>query len=317
VSTMKIEREVLTVQGTSEVELLRIAGSRAGPTLAVLGGVHGDEPEGVLAARGLFAQVQRREVHGTVVIVPIASPDAFAAGTRHSPLDGGNLARSFPGNPAGTPTERLAYLLTAAVIARCEVLVDLHAAGRDYRMPFFAGAVDDGSPTGQMSAAAARAFGAPLAWLHDAMNPGRTLSAAWERGVPAIYVESGGGGALRRADIDAYIDGVLAVMAHLGMIPRNSAGRRVARAELRGGTGDVDWGLTAPVDACLIPQVRPGDPVSRGQVIAQLWAANDDEPRLVESPCDGTAMMIRWRSQIRSGEVVAMLGPGKIWVEAQ
>jgi uncharacterized protein len=125
---MKVEREGLMLRGASDVELLRIIGSPEGPTLAVLGGVHGDEPEGVLAAWDLFAKLQRRELKGTVLIVPVASPDAFVAGTRHSPLDGGNLARSFPGNPAGTPTERLASLLTLAVLAPCDLLIDLHAA---------------------------------------------------------------------------------------------------------------------------------------------------------------------------------------------
>lgn len=183
---MIVERELLKVPGSSDVELLRVVGSQPGPTLAVLGGVHGDEPEGVFAAWRLFAEIQRQELHGTVLIVPVASPEAFAAGTRLSPLDGGNLARSFPGSPTGTATERLASLLAARVIAACDLLVDLHAAGRDYRMPFFAGAVDDGSPTGAASAAAARAFAAPLTWLHDAMNPGRTISAAWDRGIPCV-----------------------------------------------------------------------------------------------------------------------------------
>ncbi len=314
---MIVERELLKVPGSSDVELLRVVGSQPGPTLAVLGGVHGDEPEGVFAAWRLFAEIQRQELHGTVLIVPVASPEAFAAGTRLSPLDGGNLARSFPGSPTGTATERLASLLAARVIAACDLLVDLHAAGRDYRMPFFAGAVDDGSPTGAASAAAARAFAAPLTWLHDAMNPGRTISAAWDRGIPSVYVESGGGGSLSGHDVDAYVTGVLAVMAHLHMTPGQDAPRRVDGSELHGDTGDVDAGLRAPVGGCLIPEVGAGNAVRRGEVIARLWIPGDEQPLLVESPRDGTVMMIRWRSQILAEELVAMLGPLTLSAEPQ
>ena len=314
---MKIERQALKVRGASDVEVLRIVGTAGGPTLAVLGGVHGDEPEGVVAAWALLAKLTRRELSGTLIVVPVASPDAFAAGTRHSPIDGGNLARSFPGNLAGSPTEQLAAQLTEAVIAPSDLLVDLHAAGRDYRMPFFVGAVDDGSPVGHRSAAAARAFPAPLVWLHDAMNPGRSLSAALEHGIPSIYVESGGGGALSEADVDAYANGVLALMAHLGMTPGGDVTPGTERAELRGGTGDTDAALTAPTDGLLVPCVRAGDAVSRGGVIARMWAPGSEEPRLVESPHDGTVMMIRWRSQISTGELVAMFGPEKIFVRPQ
>ena len=80
----------------------------AGRVLAVLAGVHGDEPEGPLAASDLLRQLQGAPLRGAVRVVTVANPEAFANSSRCNPADDQNLARVFPGDPAGSPTERLA-----------------------------------------------------------------------------------------------------------------------------------------------------------------------------------------------------------------
>ena len=73
-------------------------------------------------------------------------------------------------------------------------------------------------------------FGAPLGWQHAVMNPGRSLSAALDLGIPAIYVEGGGGGALARAEVtDLRRRASLDVLADYGIIaPRRAATDRPA-----------------------------------------------------------------------------------------
>src|SRR5690554_6816592 len=100
--------------GTSPLpEVLEIVGERPGPVLAVLGGVHGDELEGVLAARYVARSLDLRSLRGTVRIAAPAHPAAWAATSRVSPVDGLNLARVFPGSPEGSPTAQVAHLLTS------------------------------------------------------------------------------------------------------------------------------------------------------------------------------------------------------------
>ncbi|RVD12886.1 succinylglutamate desuccinylase/aspartoacylase family protein, partial [Mesorhizobium sp. M4B.F.Ca.ET.017.02.2.1] len=67
-----------------------------GPTALLTGGNHGDEYEGPLALYDLARTLDPREVTGTVIIVPAMNYPAFRAGTRTSPIDKGNLNRSFP-----------------------------------------------------------------------------------------------------------------------------------------------------------------------------------------------------------------------------
>src|SRR6185437_5340429 len=125
---------------------------------------------------------------GRVKVVPVSNPLAFAARSRTSPPDGGNLARVFPGRADGSVTERIAHLLTREVIEGADLLVDLHSAGARYEMPVFAGFVSD-APMGARSGEATAAFGAPMVWEHLGSGPGRSMSAAGELGVASIYVE--------------------------------------------------------------------------------------------------------------------------------
>ena len=68
-----------------------------GPLALLTGGNHGDEYEGPLALYELARTLEPKDVTGTVVIMPAMNYPAFRAGTRTSPIDKGNMNRSFPG----------------------------------------------------------------------------------------------------------------------------------------------------------------------------------------------------------------------------
>lgn len=90
---------------------MRVAQLGAGePEVAVVGGVHGDEPSGVRAVERLLDE--QPPVERPVKLV-VANEAAVAAGERSVEAD---LNRSFPGDPDGpTHESRLAAALAAAV----------------------------------------------------------------------------------------------------------------------------------------------------------------------------------------------------------
>src|SRR5215472_2601546 len=92
-----------TWQATDDVQLevFCCRGDSTGPLALIIAGVHGDEYEGPAAAFSLTDSLSPDRLHGTVVAVPVANPSAFEAGTRLNPIDGLNLARTFPGNARG------------------------------------------------------------------------------------------------------------------------------------------------------------------------------------------------------------------------
>ena len=285
-------------------------GSGDGPTLAVLGGVHGDELEGVVAARMFAAHLNALPagtLNGRVKVVPVSNPVAFASRTRTTVTDGANLARVFPGRADGTVTEQIAQLLTAEVIAGADLLVDLHSAGAKYEMPVFAGFVSD-APMGGRSGEATAAFGAPMVWEHLGSGPGRSMSAAGELGVASVYIEGSGGGGLIGRDLDIYVDGLHRLLAWLGITSVKHTTPRPPLV-LRGDDGNVDDSLACSVAGYCITRVRAGDVVQPGQVLADIVNDDGDPVEHIRSPRLGTVMMLRRHAEVQPAEGIAMLGP--------
>jgi uncharacterized protein len=99
-----------------------------GPVSLVIGGIHGDEPAGMEAARQLATKQPAR---GKMIVIPVANRLAAESNVR-TPRFMQDLNRSFPGKRKGTDTERLAASIMD-VIARYRpaVAVDLHEAGSE------------------------------------------------------------------------------------------------------------------------------------------------------------------------------------------
>lgn len=115
---------------TVDLPLIAIVGDRPGPVLIAAAGVHGDEYEGPRALWQIADELAPSALAGSFVALPICNPWAFAAGARATPerIDGINLARTFPGDPAGSPTPRLAAALLLFVTRLQPALfVDLHS----------------------------------------------------------------------------------------------------------------------------------------------------------------------------------------------
>jgi predicted deacylase len=278
-----------------------------GPLVTVLGGVHGDEPEGVLAAGRLCAQDMPLR-KGRLRVVPVANEEAFLAGSRTSPADGGNLARCFPGDPDGSPTPRLAALLTDTVLTETDLLIDLHTAGRRYDMPAFVGCLDDGSEAARASRAAAEAFGLDTLWLHPTYSPGRSLSVPLAQGRAAIYAEGPGGESVHQELVDSYVDGVLGVLASLDLLEPSPSPPSRPPVRLVAGGGDLDRDVIAfSAGGLFVAEVAAGDTVHAGRPLGSVLDVHGRARQVLRATRDGRVMFLRRAAQVRPGDVAACL----------
>jgi predicted deacylase len=101
-----------------------------GPTVLVLGGNHGDEYQGQIAAMKLARELAPEMITGRVVLIPSLNFPAARAATRLSPLDGMNMNRAFPGQPEGNVTSQIAHYLTTILFPMSDVVIDIHSGGR-------------------------------------------------------------------------------------------------------------------------------------------------------------------------------------------
>ena len=176
---------------------VRIAvGAKPGPTLALVAGVHGDEPDGMAALLALWDELPSLKLSGTLILVAIANPMAFAAHQRRSPLDGADLNRIFPGKVNGTASEQLAYALFKLVTENSDFLLTLHswyATGDCLPHVEFQ---DVGSSVRSESLAAAAACGFTRLRAAD-WHSGLLPRAVTNAGIPSIEIEIGGTGRSR------------------------------------------------------------------------------------------------------------------------
>lgn len=107
-----------------------------GPTLLALGGVHGDEINGVEIIRravgsGLFDNL----LIGNVIAIPLLNIYGFINFSRDVP-DGKDVNRSFPGNLGGSLASRVARSITKKILPLIDFGVDFHTGGRSlYNYP--------------------------------------------------------------------------------------------------------------------------------------------------------------------------------------
>ncbi len=115
--------EVAIMAGTKYETPMYVKDSgRPGPTVVIIGGVHGNEPAGYLAARRI---ANWRCETGTLVVVPDAHREAIRRNARGYP---GNMNAMFPGKADGSDMERLAHDLWQRAIVEFhpDLLLTLH-----------------------------------------------------------------------------------------------------------------------------------------------------------------------------------------------
>src|SRR5262249_62226606 len=101
----KVLRRTLSLAGF-DVPVVELTGAD-GPRLTVLAGVHGCEYAPMAAVRRWTSALAGQELRGSIRAVPVLNLPAFRARSPFVvPDDGKNLNRCFPGDPAGTVTDR-------------------------------------------------------------------------------------------------------------------------------------------------------------------------------------------------------------------
>lgn len=299
-----------------ELPVLRIDGAAAGPALLVLAGVHGDEYEGVETILRLYRDLRPEQLAGTIILVPQANALSYRGGTRISPEDGVNMARAFPGNPEGTPTERIAWHLHHRFIAHADFMLDLHSGGTHYAVSTLVGYYhNDGTEIGRRSRAAAEAFGIDLLWAHERIAPGRTVSSALALGVPWLYTEAYGGRRIRREDAEAFYAGAFRLMRHLGMLrpDEREQGEGALPAEPRRiyGDGNFDGSETAEADGFFIPELSLGSHAAAGERIGTIYGFDGEELQRVIASRGGVVVMLPGTPAVRNGEPLFMIAPSE------
>ncbi|MFK7754350.1 MAG: succinylglutamate desuccinylase/aspartoacylase family protein [Sedimentitalea sp.] len=101
----------------------------SGPTVLLSAGNHGDEYEGQVILHQLMQRLTPQDVQGRIIFLPALNLPAVHNRSRISPLDLGNMNRSFATDANAGPTAAIAGFVKAHLIAMADVILDFHSGG--------------------------------------------------------------------------------------------------------------------------------------------------------------------------------------------
>ena len=293
-------------EGTS-IPITVVNGSRSGPVLALIAGIHGYEYPPITALQQVRRDLDPGELSGTVVIVHVANMPSFLGRTiYYSPTDGKNLNRAYPGDPDGTVTERIAHVITTEVINRADFLVDLHCGdGNEALRPYLYMAVTGDPQLDDAIRGMALAFGIDHIVIDQTqLNSGPSLytdKTALERGIPAITTETGRLGSNDPIWVNMAVQGVWNLLRHLEMV----AGEVDS-------VGEVVWlenyrVVPSPATGIFQAAVRDGYAIAEGGLLGKLVDFFGDPIQDITAPFAGVVNYVVGTPPVSEGEPVAMV----------
>lgn len=285
-----------------------VHGARPGAVLALIAGTHGYEYTSVVALPRVLARLDPARMTGSVILVHMANPPGFYGRRVYYGPDGKNLNRVFPGQAAGTVSERIAHALTTEVIDRSTHLVDMHCGdGNESLRPYSYWQVTGDTRLDEAGKQMALAFGLDHIVI-DAERPRDTARSVYTsntavlRGKPALTTESGGMGLTDAASVEAQESGALSVAAHLGIMElpsvRVQAPLWIDRSEV----------VRAPATGVWRPAVDKMHMVAAGTLLGRITDPFGRVLHEVRAPFAGELLYVVATPPVTEGEPLAMVG---------
>jgi predicted deacylase len=294
---------------TTFIPVTVVHGTKRGKVLALAAGTHGSEYPPILALYRLRTLIDPKKLSGTLILAHIGNIPSFQRRTVYfNPFDMKNLNRVFPGDPKGTLSQRMAYVLTQEVVLKCDALVDMHCGdANEALIPYTYWMISDKKSLDAESKDMALAFGL----RHIIIDATRTKDPADSKyfgntailhGKPAITTEAGFLGRSDEEDIVLNLKGAMSVMRLFKMIE----GRPEPAA-------DPVWidkyeVVNSNTDGLFFPRVAMGGTVTEGQTVGVVQDYLGDVKEEVKAPFGGIILYIIGTPPANKGEPLFEVG---------
>ena len=253
--------------------------------------MHGGEYPAVEAVIRLSAMLKPAELSGTVILMPVLNLPAFWSRSMFvCPVDGVNPNRVFPGAVDGSYSEQMTHALINEFVVYADGYLDLHGGDIPEALVPFSICRSGTEPVDVKSRELALAFGLPYLLavsrpIQQAKGSSSYVAAA-ERGIPAVLAEAGGVGQLQQEAVTLLTDGVLRVLAHLGMMKTSIPSARAPTM-----LNAFEW-VYAKQAGMFYPSVATGDAVQAGQEIGTIGSLFGETLETIVAPVSGRVLFL-------------------------
>ncbi|MGD1840060.1 MAG: succinylglutamate desuccinylase/aspartoacylase family protein [Thermonemataceae bacterium] len=208
---MEIEVAKLHTRNKLTMPVIIERATREGPVLLLMGGVHGDETNGVAIVRDIIRKGYNKPKSGIVICIPVFNVFGYLNQQREFP-DGRDLNRVFPGTAKGSLASQFAYKFTKEIAPLVDYILDFHTggAGRE-NYPNVRCVFQE-----EKSLEMARVFGAPFV-VNSSYIAKSIREAVHKMGKHLLLFEGGKSLALDPFVINCGVEGALNFMRYLKM----------------------------------------------------------------------------------------------------
>ena len=284
-------------------------GTKPGPVLALVSGLHGTEYTSIIALEKLIQSLDPAQISGTVIIVPLVNIPSFEQKVPHvNPVDGKSMNRFYPGNPEGSQTERVSWQITKQVVEHCDYLIDYHGGDLDESLrPYAYWPKSGDGKRDAITRDMVLAFGLDhvIVWSDRPKDPNASRyldNTANTRGKPAIAVEAGYSGTVKPEDVQLLVDGTLNVMRYLKMLPGTAT---VAQHPVW--IGKIDT-VESTQPGVFYPRVQRGTYVAQGTKIGYVTDFYGRTIYEAVAPAAGVVLYICGVPSMKKGDTIANIG---------
>lgn len=179
-----------------------------GPTILLIGGLHGDEINGLeIVKRAVKEELFDNLNCGSVIAVPLLNVYGFINFSRDFP-GGKDANRSFPGSKKGSLASRIAHKLTHEILPHADLSIDFHTGGASiYNYPQVRVNRED-----QESIKLANVFSMPHV-VKTGLIAKSLRKTAHQKNIPMVVFEGGESLRLDEFSIEEGIKGIKRVLA--------------------------------------------------------------------------------------------------------
>jgi len=282
-----------------------IKSKKNGPRGLIIAGVHGDEYEPILAVLQLIGELEGKLECGTLTLVPIVNKNAYLTASRAAE-DGLDLARTCPGNPNGSITEKIAYDISS-LIQNSDFLIDMHTGGMLFDISPLAGYVlHPSTKVLTIQREMAKAFNLPKIWGTSPELEGRTLSVARDAKVPAIYTEYGGG-KFRHEHVPALVSGCKNVLSYFNMLTLETPLYKIESIveDNSPQSGHLQILHPAPEEGFFVAEVKLEQHVKKNDIIGHILNYQGEKKDIILAEKEGLVFLLRAVPNVLKGDAIA------------
>lgn len=256
---IKIPVDRLPTGTLIEIPVYVFNGKKAGPTILLQGGLHGDEVNSVELVRRMLIDKSYKIQRGCVIVVPLLNTFGFLNTNRE--LHGKDINRSFPGSKKGSLASRIAYYAMKEISLNVDFAIDFHTGGAQRNnYPQIRYTPDDAN-----AKRLAEIFEAPMMFPSKRI-PKSFRNECYKHNIPVIVYEGGEALRLEEFPIEEGINGTLRVLRYFKMI------RETVEIPLQKETIKVSerrW-VRAKVAGLFSSKVENGQFVKRRQILGHI-----------------------------------------------